>query len=573
MHDHLLVDIGKATIAAAALGLPAYYLKIPLMLAYLLAGVLLGNHLGFGFIKGDQNLSTISEFGLILLMFILGLEINIKKLIQAGRPILINGVTQFWGCLILAYLFFGLLGYSHKPFDLLYIAVAVSMSSTLAVVRILADRMNIDALPSRITLGILVFQDLWAIAFLALQPNLNSLDVTQIFFSLTKLSILVVSTWFAARNFLPSVFASIGKHSELMLIVAMGWCFSVCALAGYLQLSLEMGALVSGVSIASYPYHQDIAARISSLRNFFITLFFVGLGLQIPMPTREVLGLTGWVILFVTFSRVITVFPVLHFLKFGNRASLIPAVNLSQLSEFSLVLASLGVAYGHISPELMPAFVLSMAFTAFLSSALIPNAHTIYQILNPILEKMGFKDSVSTVEPSSVKTENPASIVFLGFYREASSLLYELKVRYSKSIFSELLIVDFNPEAHVKLEQEGIQCRYGDVGNFETLSNFQIGQAKLIICTIPDQALRGTTNRKLLRTLKQIAPNSKIIVTAEQLEEAKAMYAEGADYVYIPRLVSAYFLADLIERIRAEGFEKINTGGISFLKDRVEIIP
>lgn len=575
MHDNLLSDIGKAILGAAILGLPAYLFRVPLLLAYLVAGVILGPHLGFGLIKSSESISTLSEIGLVLLMFILGLEIDLRKLLQAGKAVLLNGLTQFIGCMILALLFFGYLGFGKETgqYGLVYLAVACSLSSTLIAVKILSDRMELDALTSRITLGILVLQDLWAIGFLAVQPNLANLNISSLSLSFGKALLLVVTSWLFARHILPHVFSRVGKQPELMLITAMAWCFSVCGFADSLNLSLEMGALVAGISIASFPYHLDVAAKVTSLRDFFITLFFVSLGLQIPMPTMQVLVLSMGIIVFVLLSRVLTVFPVLHFLKYGNRASLLPALNLSQLSEFALVLAALGVNYGHVSRDLLSAFTISMVVTALISSIIIPSGHSIYRYVTPWLERMGFQDHVSDASPEVKDGQQLPQVVLLGFYREASSLLQEMLSRYSKSAIEKLMVVDFNPEAHHKLKEMGIQCQYGDIGHADTLKHLDLSSAKLLVCTIPDHLLKGTSNLKLLRTLKRIAPIAKIIVTAETIISAREMYKDGADYVFIPRLVTAHYLADVVERIQIESGPSLKEGAIAHLEKRIEVLP
>jgi hypothetical protein len=350
----------------------------------------------------------------------------------------------------------------------------------------------------------------------------------------------------------------------------MAWCFGICGLANYLKLSLEMGALIAGVSIASFPYHLDIAAKISSLRDFFITLFFVSLGMQVPVPTFEVISLSLLITFFVYLSRTLTIFPVLYFLKYGNRASLLPALNLSQLSEFAIVLASLGVAYNHIQPFILSAFIISMVFTALISSFVIPGAHGIYLKLNPILIKMGFKDHISSIDTGSGKSKT--QIVFLGFYREASSLIYEMQKRYAKNVLEEILVVDFNPESHVKLKELGIRCVYGDIGNRDTLRNLDLTEADLILCTIPDQFLKGTTNLKLVRILKSMAPSVPCIMTAEKIDQARELYSAGADYVLVPRIVNANYLADVLERVQSQGSKIIKSSAEEYLKLRSEVI-
>lgn len=576
MHDSsLLSDIGKAILAAAVLGFPAYLLRVPLLLAYLLAGVLLGPQLGFGLVKSPETIATLSEIGLVLLMFILGLEIDLRKLLQAGKAVLVNGVTQFTGCALVAAVFFGVLtslAGSTGNYGLLYLCVAGSLSSTLIAVKILSDRMELDTLTSRITLGILVLQDLWAIGFLSVQPNLDNLSAGAVGLSLVKAACLVVTSGILARYLLPRVFARAGKQPELMLILAMAWCFGICGFADYLHLSLEMGALVAGISIASFPYHVDVASKISSLRDFFVTLFFVSLGLQIPMPTSAVLTLAGGIVVFALVSRLLTVFPVLHALKYGNRASLLPALNLSQISEFALVLAALGVGYGHVSQDLLSAFILAMVATALLSSMIIPNGHAIYRWANPWLEKIGFKDHVS-VTGEDISHAHDAQTVLLGFHREASSLLHEMLNRYSEAALKNVMIVDFNPEAHQKLKALGIACKYADLSHEDTLRHLHLEHAKLFVCTIPDLLLKGTNNLKLARTLKKIAPDARIIVTAESSEGARRMYEEGADFVFLPRIVGAQFLADVMERMQSEGPAIVRAQAELAVQNRTEVIP
>jgi Kef-type K+ transport system membrane component KefB len=549
-NHNLLRDVGISIMSAAILALPAYLLRLPLILAYLAAGVILGP-LVLKVIQSTESIQTLSEIGLVLLMFILGLEIDIRKLLKAGKAVTVNGVTQFLGCAVLAIGFFYAFGFrvGEGRFDLVYLAVACSLSSTLIVVKILSDRMELDTLTSQITLGVLVLQDLWAIGFLAVQPNLTSLEAKLIAASAGRALILVVAASIAARFVLPQIFKRASRQPELLLVTAMAWCFAMCGLANYLSLSLEMGALIAGVSIASFPYHADVASKVSSLRDFFITLFFVALGLKIPYPTREILTLSGLVIVFLLISRVLTVFPVLYLMKYGNRASLVPALNLSQLSEFALVVTALGVSKNHVGPELLSAFIIALVATALISSALLPNAHRIYQFANPLLERIGFKDAISDKQETSHGEH--AQIVLLGFYREGSSLLQEILSRHSDAVKKRLLVVDFNPEAHKKLTDMGVPCKYADLSHTDTLRHLELQHAKVLICTVPDHLFKGITNLKLLRALKEMAPEAQVVVTAETIASAREMYKEGADYVFVPRLLASQYLADLIDHIHA----------------------
>lgn len=576
MDDHsLLTDVALSILGATALGLPAYLLRLPLVLAYLAAGLILGPSLGLSLVQNPQSIATLSEIGLVLLMFILGLEIDLRKLMRAGRAVMINGVTQFAGCAALAAGMFYLLGYQNRGHDytLTYLAIVGSLSSTLVVVKILSDRLELDLMTSRITLGILVLQDLWAISFLALQPKLNQLAMDTIFLSLAKAVFLIGASWLMARYVLPHIFQKIGKQPELVLVAAMGWCFGISGLAGVMQLSREMGALVAGISIASFPYHTDIAAKITSLRDFFITLFFVALGMQIPSPTAHVLTLAGWLTFFVVFSRLLTVSPVLMFLGYGSRGSLVPAINLGQMSEFSLVLATLGVSLGHVSRDFLSACILTLVASFLLSSVLMPKVHVIHNLLSPWYDRFRIKETKTPDETKTEPEHKVPRIILLGFYREASSFLEELTRRHTQTFLQDLLVVDYNPETLAKLHERNVQAVYGDVAHSETLRHLHLDKAAIIISTVPDHLFKGTSNLKLLRTLQELAPQALHIVTAETIDAARQMYAQGASYVFIPRIVAAHYLVDVIERIQSNRLDAIKQGAEKFLGQWQETLP
>lgn len=577
MHS-LVTDIGLAIIFSAAIGALFLRFRLPLILAYLAAGVVLGSAVGFNLIGDHETIATLSEIGLVFLMFILGMEIDVAKILKLGTAVLLNGVTQFVGCGVLAVAFFWGLGYAHAfgDYGLLYLAVSTSLSSTLIVVKVLSDRMELDTLTSRVTLGILVLQDVWAITFLAIQPRINNLTVAALAISIGSALLLLSVGVGLAKYALPTIFLRVAKNPEVMLITAIGWCSVMGGLAILLHLSVEMGALFAGVCIASFPYHSDIAAKIAPLRDFFVTIYFVTLGLQIPKPTVPLLFLTLVVTAFVIISRVITVFPVLHLLKYGNRASLVPAINLGQVSEFSLVLAGLGVGYGHITKDLLSGLVMAMTVTALLSSMTIPKSHDLYRLANPWLERLGLRDRASGEDIEGGVEHGHGTVpplVLLGFYREASSLVAELTRRGSETALKNIMVVDFNPESLQRLRGLGIRCEYGDISHPETLAHLDLKRAKTLLCTLPDHLLKGTNNLQLVRVLRALAPEATIVVTAETIESARHMYGHGADYVAIPRLISAHFMADVLEKIGTGDIATIRTSASSFIMEYAEILP
>ncbi|HSE50151.1 MAG TPA: cation:proton antiporter [Terriglobales bacterium] len=545
MHLDILGQIGLAIVTATVFAIVAKHLRQPVILGYMAAGVVIGPTEGFGWISA-HDIEPISELGLILLLFMIGLEIDLKKLRKAGTPVLAAGVLQFLICVALGLRFaplIGIHGDGVTPFSNLYYAVAVALSSTMIVVKLLYDKFELDSLPGRITLGVLVFQDIWAILFLALQPNLAHPTATVLVVSLAKGAGLIAFALVVSRYLLPVVFRSIAKLPEVLLIGALAWCFGISMLAAWLGLSREMGALIAGVSISTFPYNLDVIAKVISLRDFFITLFFVTLGAQIPKPTGGMLLLAGATAVFLIASRFVAITPVLWALKLGNRASIIPAINLSQLSEFSLVICALGVSLGHIPESLLSLMVVTLVITSLTSTYGILFNHELFERLNPVLVRLGMRD-LSHEDTIKFKVRSKP-IVLLGFSLDASSLLHELLLK-DPELSDKVAVVDFNPDVKKELDRRGIANVYGDISHSDTLHHANIADARVLLSTIPDPFLKGTSNVRLLKQLRRLAPEALTIMTAHRLPIADELYADGASFVYIPRLMSVRELRDVV---------------------------
>jgi Kef-type K+ transport system membrane component KefB len=576
---NLLANIGLVFIIATAFAFIAKLLKQPLILAYLVAGVVIGPEIGFAWVRDKEIIELISEIGLILLLFIIGLEIDLKKLLSAGRTLLVTGISQFLLCLALGVGLAMLMGFKpgSNNFDWLYLAVTLALSSTLIVVKLLYDKFEVTTLPGRITLGVLVCQDIWAIVFLALQPNLHDPRMGILLESCIKGAALVFVTLAVSRYALPRFFSFVAKVPELMLIAALAWCFLVSGAADWLGLSREMGALVAGVSISTFPYNVDVIAKVINIRDFFVTLFFVALGMKIPQPTLAIVTAAAGMSLFVLVSRLLAVFPVLYLLGNGLRASLIPSINLAQMSEFSLVIASLGLALNHISAELVGTLTFVFAITSVLSTYLIAYNHEIQRWLARLLVEIGFANGVDASEDVAAG-EAHNSVVFLGCFREASSILHEMELQFKESngesVLGRTLVIDFNPLVLNELKRRGIKCLYGDVAHMDTLHHAHIHAARIVACTISDAILRGTTNLRLLRQARRLCPSAQVIAAADNIASAIELYDQGADFVYIARLHSARHMAELIARAvqDKEEFKVLREEESHVLKQREEVL-
>src|SRR5438309_4089228 len=392
MHE-LIRDITLCILFAWVLGLLAHFSRQPLILAYLIAGFLIGPF-GMGWVKSQDSINVISELGLIFMLFMIGLEIDLKKIVRAGKVILFAAGGQLIGGVLLGILFFIGIGLSmgNGHFDALYLCVACALSSTVIIVKVLYEKRELDTLPGRITLGVLVLQDIFAILFLAVQPSLDNLQVSVILLSIARVGALVATALVLSRYVLPRLFHQIARRPELILLGALAWCFLVAETAERLSLSREMGALIAGVSLSTFPYALDVTAKVTTLRDFFITLFFVALGMTIPVPGLSVIGLALLIAAFTVVSRLVTTFTPLYLMKQGLRASLLPAINLAQISEFSLVVIQTGVTDNHIAPETANAASFAFVVLAVLWTFVMTRSDEITRWAIGPLKKIGLRD-------------------------------------------------------------------------------------------------------------------------------------------------------------------------------------
>lgn len=574
MGHHLLQEIAICIIAAWALGILAQFLKQPVILAYLVGGFAIGP-MGFGLIHDEDSIETISELGLLFLLFMIGLEIDLKKIISAGSTILVSAFSQIViGC-VLGVAFFWTLGFpmTSGKWDALYLGIAAALSSTVIIVKVLYDKRELDTLPGRVTLGLLVLQDLFVILFLAIQKSLNNLEPVALLKSGGSVVLLIAAALAVSRFVLPPLFKSVARLPELVLVGAIAWCFMVAEFAAFLGLSREMGALIAGVALSTFPYALDVTAKVTSLRDFFVTLFFVGLGMTIPVPDAK---LIYWALIFSGFvivSRFATTFIPLYFMKQGLRASLLPAINLSQISEFSLVVLALGLQEQHID-EGSKGFV-SFAFVllATLSTFAMVKSDGLTRFTIPLLKKIGLRDLDANAAPADGGGHgHGARILLVGFFRTASSLLEDL-VRGNHQFIADVGVVDFNPHVHATLKARGIKVLYGDISQPETLHHAGVGSAEILVCTVPDSLLKGTTNAKLVRSLRELNPKAKIITVADVLSDIPELYSAGADYVSVARLDEAGDLCDVLEAAESNLLDEKRAALDARLAGRNEVLP
>jgi Kef-type K+ transport system membrane component KefB len=568
----LLSDIAICTLAAWILGVVAQLARQPVILAYLVGGFLIGPNV-LGVVQSQESIEVISELGLIFLLFMIGLEIDLKKILKAGKVILGTAGAQIVGGTAIGIALFVALGFplGGGRWDALYLGIAAALSSTVIIVKVLYDKRELDTVSGRVTLGVLVLQDLFVILFLAVQPSLNDLKIEVLLLSMLRVALLVATLFLVSRFVLPHIFIRIARLPELVLVGALAWCFFGGEFAERLHLSREMGALVAGVSLSTFPYALDVTAKVTSLRDFFVTLFFVGLGMTIPIPTTGVVVLALALAAFTVASRLATTFPPLYAMRQGLRASTVPAINLSQLSEFSLVLMALGLAAGHISADTKNAASFAFVILAVLSSLAMGKSEKLVPFVLRLLGRLGLKDLDRMMDDGEASGHGGARIILLGFFRSASSLVADLE-RENPDLLREIKVIDFNPVVFHGLRERGINVQYGDISMRDTLVHAGIGDAEILVCTIPDYLLKGITNEKLVRQLRALNPKATIIAPADLMSDVDRLYAAGADYVTVSRLNDAGELREALECVDQGLLAQRRSSLDDKIKDRKEVL-
>ncbi len=546
MHG-LLPEIGIAVLAATALGFIFQLFRQPVILGYLVAGALIGPQIGLKLVSNPANIEVIAEIGLILLLFIIGLDLNPTRLLSAGKQLLYAGLGQFILSVLMGIGFFLILGYSFVPGDIdaLYLSLFCALSSTAIVVKLLYDKFELDTLPGRLSLGILIFQDMWAILILALQPNFANPQLSLVALALGKSFFLLAAGFLLSRYLLKWIFEQIAKTPEMVVAMSIAWCTFMAGLGAGIDLSMEMGALIAGVAISSFPYSIHVTAKVLPLRDFFLTLFFLSIGMKIPVPDMMLLTMALTIVLFVILSRFLTVYPLLSLAGSGRRTSFITSLNLSQISEFSLVIAALGVKYGHIGQNILSLIIYAMATTSVLSSYFIKGNHQLFLLFDRLLERLGFSSSAAEISAEAGAAHYP--IVLLGFHRGARSFLEHLD-NLAPQLHSQILVIDFNLEVLKEVSDRGVKGIFGDISSLETLEHAHVARAEIILSTIPDMLLKGTSNQAIVKTCRAVAPNAVIIATADATEQIEKLKGLGANEVLLPYALIGSHLAEFIRQ-------------------------
>jgi Kef-type K+ transport system membrane component KefB len=557
----LVRDIGVALFLSGFLAILFARIRFPAIAGYILGGIVAGP-LALGLVTDPANIDTIAQLGFVLLLFVIGLEIDVTKIAKSGLTIIATGLASVPLIATLGFIvakFLALVGLAvivRDNLGALYVGLAIAVSSTLLVVKLFQEAFELDTVPGRLALGILVMEDLWAIVIILLQPSLLNPEPLGILISFVGIGLLAGIAILVARTLIPIAFRWIAKVPEVILVGAIGWCFAVVFLGGSLDWIAEtlfgwtthftvspgMSALIAGSTIATLPYSTEIITKVNVVKDFFLTLFFVSLGMSIPAPSGPAVFVLALIVAAVAVvARQLILFPLLYWTGSDQRNAEVTAVRMAQISEFSLVVIFLGISLGHVSADLATAIILAFVLTALTTTPLYHYAYAVHAWLAPTLRRFGFKDPPA----AAADDEKEWRLAILGFHRIASSLLYNI-ARDDPPLVKDTLVIDFAVTLHDKIRALGAHVEYGDLSNPDTLHHAGVDRAKVVVSTVSDDLIRGTNNARLVAAVRKINPNAVIIANAVNLADVETIYAAGADYVFLSRFDSAAALDEAI---------------------------
>ena len=536
MTASIFIGVGLILVIAIAIAFVVQTLRQPLIIAYILTGIVAGP-LGFNLLHSGQEFYHIfAEFGVILLLFLVGLSLNFNFLKKIGKVAVVTGVGQVLFTVLFGFIILVLLNFSHGV--AMCLAISITFSSTIIIMKLLSDKSEIRTVYGRYTMGLMIVQDLVAITIMIIMPTFGT-DQSLIMaasFLMLKIGILISLVAFLSKVVLPVVIKK-AAHSggEFLLIFTLAWCFALAGIAEWVGLSLEVGAIMAGLSLGSSIYQTEISSRIRPIRDFFIALFFIILGSEMDVSSLGVAIGPGLILaLFVLVGNPLILYILYRRMKFTRRNSFLAGLTAAQVSEFGFIFLFVAEEQGFVGNEEMSVFTLVALITIFVSSYLITYNQQIYAKAEPIFRRLFGPDKHS----SSDKQDKKFDVLLFGYHRLGWKLcdaLKEMNINFA--------VVDFDTMAVKKLKDRGIPYFFGDLTEVEFLEELPIREAKMIISTLP----KAEDQIMLIKYVREVNDKALMLANLSHKGYLEEMYDAGADYILMPHLQAGMWMAEILK--------------------------
>ena len=528
MTEASLLDTGTVLIVATVLAYVARLVRQPMILGYILAGFIIGPALG-GIVSATDTILLLSELGVAFLLFIVGLEIDLKKIKASGPRTILIALGQMALTGAAGYALAAMLGLSGTA--AFYVAAALTFSSTVILIKLLRDKGAIDTTHGRLILGILLVQDAVAILILALLPTLGNTGIGVIGTSLFYGAVMVAAAMAASMLLVPRIMNFSARSTELLFLSSVSWLFLFAFLAYFLGYSIVIGAFLAGVALASSTYRTELVSRIKPLGNFFATIFFVSLGMQLAVPSLgQFLVIALAFAAFAVLLKPLIVTALSLLAGYSNKTSILTGMSLGQISEFSLIIIALGLSSGVITSEMSSAVIAAAAISITTTTYVVNYDSAICRAIQKFFR---LKNAPSRKLPPGKKHQ----IILLGCSKIGHSIYRKIK-----ELGKSYVVVDFDPDVVRRLKREKAPAVYGDAGDVEFLKTLNLPEAELVISTIPDMS----DNRLIMDEARK--GKATVIATSNNVENSLELYDYGASYVILPHFIGGEHAAMLLEK-------------------------
>ncbi|MEX1201147.1 MAG: cation:proton antiporter family protein [Methylophaga sp.] len=536
---------------AAVAGLIGLLLRQPMIVSFIAVGVLAGPS-ALDIVQSHDNIELLAELGIALLLFLVGLKLDLKLIRSVGPVALATGLGQVIFTAIFGFIIGLMLGFDWVV--ALYVAIALTFSSTIIIVKLLSDKREVDALHGRIAIGFLIVQDLFVIlAMMALSaygiggdaghsPILQILTV--LFYGLIMLALVGVFMRYIATPLVNHI-----SHSpELLVIFAIGWATLLASLGEYFGFGKELGGLLAGISLASTPYREAIVARLSSLRDFLLLFFFIALGTKLDLSLLgDQVGPALVFSVFVLIGNPLIVLAIMGYMGYRKRTGFLAGLTVAQISEFSLIFMAMGVSLGHITNSALGLVTLVGLVTIALSVYMITYSHTLFRWCEPLLglfeRHQAFREQT---DDQQLPSQQQYDVIIFGLGRYGAVITERFQAEGKR-----VLAVDFNPDVVKRWRQRGFDIMYGDASDMDFIEMLPLQTVQWVICAMPQHDL-GVTHEDprivLLDALKRQHYQGKVAVSTHFTHDIASLQQHGADIVLQPYHDAA---EQAVERINA----------------------
>ncbi len=528
-------ELGIVIIIAAIAAFFLRLIKQPQILAYIIVGVLITPV--FHWITDTTVIESMSAIGIAFLLFIVGMEIDLKSLKNVAFITSFGSTIQIVILFILGYLVGLMLGY--VSIEAAYIGLMLCFSSTMIVMKLLSDNRELNTLHGRIVIGTLLVEDIVAILALSVLSSINHFSIVLLSYSLIKFISMFLVAYFAGKFVFPPIFRYAAENQELLLISSLAVCFIFSLTFYYLGFSIAIGAFIAGVTLGNLEYNLEIIGKIRSLRDFFAVLFFVSLGMGLSLAVIQRMWLPFIILtLTIIILKPLIIMTICSLFKYTKKPAFSTAISLAQTGEFALIVAAQGLVLGHITQDLFSLIVMITLFTITLTSYFIKYDHILYKALEKPLKIF---DVFTTEGLEYLPSQTKPSIILCGHNRIGYSILRDLK-----DVKKKVLVIDYNPEVIAKMVKDGYHCIYGEVTDEEIIERMNPTHINILISTVPD--INDSTF--LIKKIRAVNKKAKIFVTASDIEDAILLYNYGANYVILPHFLGGEHVANLITNVR-----------------------